>query len=321
MSSSTSLIEKLHQTSGFSVMGVEKEDLAEAIFDLYRNDDKKAMSALFTEYTNFLFRGSKQAEEPVLERAKGNIRFVSYVADLMAQNCSLFEALDKAAKQDKDLRCGPVVDFFKDSIHNYALVKMSGFHTMYNGALYSRRAELEDIHGVYEFAIMSRYGVPTAKQIVEHLQQKELNYRVVEDDVHNFLAAKKLIPGKDYLDLAYGRVPGSFLRENVDNIKGLYCYELALRQEVWKNQPQFGLQWNLRSLPYHNRLPSRDLVLMKELSDLERQDANKTVDALYEAISTSLHFTNVFDSSVVRLESLALELMESLPKIPRNLLN
>ena len=321
MSSPTSLIEKFHQTSGFSVIGVEKEDITEAILDLYRSDDKETMSALFKEYTNFLFRGSEQAEEPVLERAKGNIRFVSYAADLMAQGCSLFDALDKATKTSKDQRHGQVVDFFKDSIQNYALVKMPGFRAMYNGALYSRRVELEDIHGVYEFAIMSKYGVPTAKQIVEHLQQKKLNHRVMEDDAHHFLAVKNLNPGKEYLDLAYGRVPGSFLRENVDNIKGLYCYELALRQEVWKHQPSFGIQWSLRSLPYHNRFPSRESVHVEGLSDQERQDANKTVKALYEAISTPLHFTNVFDSSAVRLESLALELMDTLHKIPRNLLN
>lgn len=313
---SHSLIEKFHQASGFNVADIEKEDLPEVLLDLYKNDDKKAMDSLFKEYANFLFRGSAQVEDAVVERAKGNIRFISYVADLMTQNCSLFEALDKAAKQNKDLRCGPVVDFFRDSIHNYALVKMSGFRVMYNGALYSRRVRSEDSSdSIYEFLLMNRYTVPTRRKMVECLEQHQQRspcFRVTEDDVSSFFAARKIIPEKDYLDFAYGSLPSYFLHQNIDNIKGLYWYELALRREAWKNQPQFGIQWSLRSLPYHHRLPPRNSVKMEDFPELEGKDANKNVDALYAALPTPQHFANVLDSSTVRLEYFALELLESL---------
>jgi len=303
-----SLIEKIHQASGFQVAGVEKEDLIEAVLEFYKKDDRQSMGTLFREYANFLYRSSEKPEEQMLERARGNIRFVSYAADLMNQNCLLFEAVDKAAKQSNDARCGPAVDFFNESTKDYALVKMPGFRAMYNGALYSRRltsAESQD--GIYELLLMTRYTVPVQEEIMEHLQQKKLGLRATKDNVDTMLKEKGIVSGKAYIDIAYGRLPNSFLQQNVGNIKGLNWYELALRREAWQKHSNFGLQWALRSLPYHDTLPPRASVQM-ELPGAEAHDAAKSIDAVYAALSTPLHFGNVLDSSNIHLEYLASEL-------------
>ena len=98
---------------------------------------------------------------------------------------------------------------------------MPGFRIMYNGALYSRRLALEEARdSVYELVMMARYSVPAPEKIIEHLEQKKLGLKADLHDLQHLLAEKGLTPEEEYLDLAYGRLPASFLQQNIDNIKG-----------------------------------------------------------------------------------------------------
>src|SRR3989344_6524817 len=165
----SSLAQKLHQASGWWVSDIGKHDFAEAILAFYQTKKSNEMNALFQEYANFLYRSSEQTEDQVFERAKNNIHIVSYAANLMHQGCSLFDALDKAIKTKKDQRGGEVVDFFNESIKNYALVKIPEFRVMYNGALYARRLNLKELteESISEFLLLRKYAVPMEGEIME----------------------------------------------------------------------------------------------------------------------------------------------------------
>lgn len=300
------LIQKLHQASGWWIPDVEKHDFAEAIFTFYQTKKSGEMSALFREYANFLFRSpSDQTEDQVLERAKANIRVVSYAADLMKQGFSLFEALDKAAKTNKDQRCGEVVDFFDQAIKNYALVKIPEFRVMYNGALYARRLNLKEFpeDSISELLLVRKYAVPAEGELVEKINQMKPSSGVVEKDIHEFFTARGFYPKKEYFDFAYGGVPTSFLQKNIDKIKGLQGYESALSPDTWKDHPPFGLRCGLRSVPYDGGFPPRALLAAPDDS------INKIVDSLYDALSIPQHFANVIDCSAVYAEYFALDVL------------
>lgn len=83
MTNAPSLAEQFHLATGWYIPSITKTDLAEEIFAFYKDKNSAGMRTLFQEYSNFLLRGSEQPEEEVVARAKRNIRFVSYVADLM----------------------------------------------------------------------------------------------------------------------------------------------------------------------------------------------------------------------------------------------
>lgn len=175
MSPENSLTDKLNLASGFHLQDVEKEDFVEEILSFYNAADNKGMETLFRAYSDFLLRGSaSETEEEVVARAKKNLGFVSYAADLLNEGHSRFEVIEKAKKtKPEERKIGPARQFFYDSIKDYQLVRLSGYKTLYNGALYSKAWIIpnEQKTRVLSFILLRRYTSPTEKEIVSCLQQ------------------------------------------------------------------------------------------------------------------------------------------------------
>ncbi len=181
MSSNDSLAEKLNLASEAYLSDVPKEDFAEEILNLFRADDHKGMNNLFRAYADFLLRSkaffgssSVESEAQILARAKRNLGFMSYAADLMNEGSSVFEVIEKAKKTKLDERkTGLVAPFFHDSIADYQLVSLPGYRTLYNGALYSKAWLVPDEQNtrLLSFLLLRRYTYPSEKDIMDCLQQ------------------------------------------------------------------------------------------------------------------------------------------------------
>ncbi len=170
-----SLTDKLNLASSFHLQDVEQIDFAEEIFNFYKAADSKGMENLFRAYADFLLRGSaSETEEEIVARAKRNLGFASYAADLLNEGHSCFEVIEKAKKtKPEERKIGPVRRFFNDSVKDYQLVRLSGYKTLYNGALYSKAWIVPDGKDtrLLSFVLLRRYAHPTEREIVGCLQQ------------------------------------------------------------------------------------------------------------------------------------------------------
>lgn len=179
------LVDKLNLANYFHLKDLEKTDFAEDILNSYRNQDKEGVKNLLRAYSDFMLRGSSKSQEEIIQGAKRNITFISYIAQLMDEGLPSFAAEDEVKKTKlEERKTGALTEFVSNAIQEYQLVILPSFDTFYNGALYSKIYLLPDGKEtrVQNFLFMKRYSAPAEKEVLEHLQKAVISSKEISSD-------------------------------------------------------------------------------------------------------------------------------------------